>query len=231
MKKNITELKLNPINPRTITEENMERLILSVLLFPKMLSLRDIIINKDNVVLSGNQRLKALTSISTMDETKLDESLAKSSRFQNLAPNDEQQIKNYWKKWQEDPTVDVTIADTITPEEEKELLIKDNKEFGYFDMEAMKSIYDADTLAEFGLDVEEPIIDPDDDYQTGTSTPPTGQPDGPIYAEILRFGRNRVPVTESEYATLELLWNEYVESTGRFDGFITHILDKKESKE
>lgn len=235
MKKNISELKLNPINPRSITEDNMLRLTHSVLLFPKMLGIRDIIVNKDGVVLSGNQRLKALTAIAAMTDEKLEECLAQSTRYQKLDPKAEQPlVKAYWREWRQDPVVDVTIAEDLSEEEEKELLIKDNKEFGYFDMEAMKGIYDEETLAEFGLEYDAPTYDPadDQDHQAPSDTNTQGgEPEGPIYAEILRFGRNRVPVTEAELATLELMWNEYVETTGQYDGFITYVLDKKENKE
>jgi len=234
MKKLISELKLNPINPRTITKENMERLILSILLFPKMLTIRDIIINKDDMVLSGNKRTEGLTAIAAMTDEQLEEMLQKSPRYQKLDPKAEQPlVKLYWQKWRENPEVDVTVADNITEEEEKELLIKDNKEYGYFDMEAMKGIYDADTLAEFGLEVDTPTYDPtEDDPDRQAPTEGEGErQDGPIFAEILRFGRNRVPVTEAEYAALEMMWNEYVESTGQYDGFITYILDRKEKKD
>lgn len=56
MKKDIKELIINPINPRKIVVGQKRRLQQSIMLFPKMLYYRDIIVNKDNVVLAGNQR-------------------------------------------------------------------------------------------------------------------------------------------------------------------------------
>jgi len=55
----VTELKYNPYNPRTITEENFDKLKQSIKNFTKMLELRPIIIDSNNIVLGGNMRLKA----------------------------------------------------------------------------------------------------------------------------------------------------------------------------
>lgn len=59
----LTDLKENPDNPRLINNEALERLIRSIKEFPKMLVLRPIIVNKDNMVLGGNMRLKALKAL------------------------------------------------------------------------------------------------------------------------------------------------------------------------
>jgi ParB-like chromosome segregation protein Spo0J len=55
----VNDIYGNEDNPRTITDEKLKGLIESVKKFPKMLELRPIVINKDNVVLGGNMRLKA----------------------------------------------------------------------------------------------------------------------------------------------------------------------------
>lgn len=59
----IEKLKLNENNPRTISEEKLEKLKKSILEFPKMLELRPIIINEDYVVIGGNMRLTALIQL------------------------------------------------------------------------------------------------------------------------------------------------------------------------
>lgn len=46
MKIKIEELVINPINPRKIRIEQKRRLQQSIMLFPKMLGIRDIIVNK-----------------------------------------------------------------------------------------------------------------------------------------------------------------------------------------
>ena len=59
----IEKLKLNENNPRTISEEKLQKLKKSILEFPKMLELRPIIINEDYVVIGGNMRLTALIQL------------------------------------------------------------------------------------------------------------------------------------------------------------------------
>lgn len=55
----IKKIKPNPNNPRTITDENFEKLVKSVKEFPKMLELRPLVVDENMIVLGGNMRLKA----------------------------------------------------------------------------------------------------------------------------------------------------------------------------
>ena len=55
----IKKVKSNPNNPRTITDENFEKLLKSIKEFPKMLELRPLVVDENLVVLGGNMRLKA----------------------------------------------------------------------------------------------------------------------------------------------------------------------------
>jgi hypothetical protein len=55
----ITEIKLNPNNPRLIKGDNFNKLVNSIKEFPKMLEIRPIVVNDDMIVLGGNMRLKA----------------------------------------------------------------------------------------------------------------------------------------------------------------------------
>lgn len=59
----LSQIKLNPNNPRVIKDEKFAKLVKSITEFPKMMALRPIVINNDNVVLGGNMRLKALKEI------------------------------------------------------------------------------------------------------------------------------------------------------------------------
>ena len=49
----------NPSNPRTISEEKFKKLLRSVQDAPWMLKLRPIVVNKDGIILGGNQRYRA----------------------------------------------------------------------------------------------------------------------------------------------------------------------------
>ena len=59
----LTDIKPNPSNPRIIKDEKFKKLVQSIKDFPKMMSLRPIIIDGESVVLGGNMRLKALQEL------------------------------------------------------------------------------------------------------------------------------------------------------------------------
>ena len=59
----ISDIKLNPNNPRLIKDDKFRKLVKSIEEFPKMMALRPIVINADSVVLGGNMRLKALQQL------------------------------------------------------------------------------------------------------------------------------------------------------------------------
>jgi len=63
----ISEIKLNPDNPRTISNKDMELLIKSLKEFPEMLHLREIVVDENMVVLGGNMRLLALQKMGVSD--------------------------------------------------------------------------------------------------------------------------------------------------------------------
>ena len=55
----ISEVKMNPNNPRIIKDDKFHKLVKSIQEFPKMLEIRPIVVNQDMIVLGGNMRLKA----------------------------------------------------------------------------------------------------------------------------------------------------------------------------
>jgi ParB-like chromosome segregation protein Spo0J len=59
----LSTIKPNPNNPRIIKDDKFEKLKKSIKDFPKMMELRPMVINKDNIVLGGNMRLKALKEL------------------------------------------------------------------------------------------------------------------------------------------------------------------------
>lgn len=56
----LSSIKSNPNNPRVIKDDKFAKLVNSIKEFPKMMELRPMVINSDNIVLGGNMRLKAL---------------------------------------------------------------------------------------------------------------------------------------------------------------------------
>lgn len=56
----LSQIKSNPNNPRVKKDDKFQKLVKSIEDFPKMMSLRPMIINENNIVLGGNMRLEAL---------------------------------------------------------------------------------------------------------------------------------------------------------------------------
>ncbi len=63
----INQIKTNPSNPRFIKDDKFKKLVKSIKDFPKMMELRPIIIDENNMVLGGNMRLKALEELKYID--------------------------------------------------------------------------------------------------------------------------------------------------------------------
>lgn len=57
--KKISQIKINPDNPRIIKDDKFNKLVKSINEFPQMMEIRPIVVNADNIVLGGNMRLKA----------------------------------------------------------------------------------------------------------------------------------------------------------------------------
>lgn len=60
MKLPASQLVLNPDNPRVIKDEKYRKLVQSLKDFPEMADVREIVVNKDNVILGGNMRFRAM---------------------------------------------------------------------------------------------------------------------------------------------------------------------------
>ena len=80
-KVSISSITENAANPRTINKHKFQKLVNSVKQFPEMLSLRPIVVDKDNVILGGNMRYKAckelgLKQVYIIQATDLDDKQA-----------------------------------------------------------------------------------------------------------------------------------------------------------
>ena len=191
------------------------------MLFPKMLAVRDIIVNKDNVVLAGNQRTSILKEI--VNTTPLDWMvvLQENEKWTNLTETEREKVLEYWKNWAENPEVEVSVAE-LTEDEEKELIIKDNQEYGEFDYDILLHIYDDVNLINFGMD-EGLFYNPDDDDTVTTKI----KGSTPKKIDMLTFGKNGCSVTKEEYDILVKAYNDYIDMMGVNYGFVKSLLEKK----
>jgi len=159
----LTQVALNEANPRTITEPKMQKLVDSILVFPRMLELRPIVIDETFTALGGNMRLKALTIISGMSADQIRERLTGQSVFSKKAQGEQEAIVAYWQKWLTRPQAVVVQEQSLTEDEKKQFIIKDNVSFGQWDWVALGK-WDTEDLGAWGMDVWTP---PPTDWSNG----------------------------------------------------------------
>jgi len=56
----LTKIKPNPNNPRLIKDDKFKKLVQSLKDFPEMAEIREVVVNKDHMILGGNMRYKAM---------------------------------------------------------------------------------------------------------------------------------------------------------------------------
>lgn len=137
-KKDIRKLKPNPDNPRTMSEFMEGKLIESLLVFPKMLELRPILVNQEDVIVGGNGRVQCLNKILELDDNEIEDYMFNQKKFRMASDEEKTALLAFWAKWKKKPTVFVRILDNVSAEEEKEILVKDNLHYGEDDIEIMK---------------------------------------------------------------------------------------------
>lgn len=226
MKIKVTELVANPSNPRKISKEKKVRLKQSILLFPKMLYYRDITINKDKVVLGGNQRtdiLKEILNSSPMDWIL---TMSENEKWKKLSPAQQEKVVDYWKEWVENPLVEVSEANNLTDKEEKEFVFKDNEEFGEYDYDRLAKMYDQVSLINFGFD-EGLFYDPSEEDGVLKKMKNSASSKK---SNVLTFGKNSIAITKNEYETLLNIYNSYVDEEGVDFGFIKYLINRKKNK-
>lgn len=150
---NLSQIQVNGANPRIIKDDKFEKLICSILVLPKMLELRPIVVDNTFVALGGNMRYRALTAISDMDEEELKSRLSEARDFQKKTAAEQDNLIEYWLRWKDKPTAHIIKAIELSEEEQREFIIKDNVGYGEWDMDALANEWDAEELDDWGLDV------------------------------------------------------------------------------
>ena len=148
----LSQLSENVSNPRTITDTKLERLVESILVFPRMLSLRHIVVDENNVILGGNMRFRALSRISSMKFPTLKKMLSGSATFTKKTEFEREQLLDYWRAWLRSPVAPVSSAASLSSEERREFIIKDNVGFGAWDTDALSDEWSDIDFDEWGLD-------------------------------------------------------------------------------
>jgi DNA modification methylase len=149
----LSQIQVNGANPRKISDTKFDKLVNSILVLPKMLELRPIVVDNTFVALGGNMRYRALTAIADMDENEIKSRLADIRDFQKKTTAEQDYLVEYWLRWKDKPTSQIIKATELSEDEQREFIIKDNVGFGEWDMDALANEWDEKDLDDWGLDV------------------------------------------------------------------------------
>lgn len=149
----VTQVAVNAANPRLITEEKFHKLVISLLVFPKMLEYRPVVVDDKLTALGGNMRVKALQHINEMSLEEITQTFDANKDFQAKTEAEQGQIIAFWQAWKQQPTIPIIKASTLSEAEQKEFIIKDNVSFGKWDWDMLANEWETDKLIDWGMDV------------------------------------------------------------------------------
>lgn len=149
----ITQVAINAANPRTITEEKFNKLITSILVLPKMLEVRPVVVDSKFVALGGNMRIKALQAIVEMSADDIASRLAADKTYGAKSKAEQDALLAYWAEWLAEPYINAIVVDNFSEAEQKEFIIKDNVSFGKWDWDALANEWPEDMLDDWGLNL------------------------------------------------------------------------------
>lgn len=175
----LSQIQVNGANPRTIKNDKFEKLIRSILILPKMLELRPIVVDNTFTVLGGNMRLRALSAIADMSVDEVNERLARCQGFTQKTEAERDLLCAYWAKWLDSPTAEIIKASELTDAEQREFIIKDNIGYGEWDMDALANEWDTDELVDWGLDLWE--TPSENEGGSGSSSLPNSAPESSLF--------------------------------------------------
>lgn len=149
----LSQVRVNKANPRTITEKKLRLLVERLLAFPKMIEVRPVVVDNTMTALGGNMRVRALNLIAQMSIEEIKGTLTKTKDYQTLSKGEQEALIDRWQVWLDKPTVPVAKASQFSDAEKKQFIIADNASFGEWDYDALANEWDAADLTGWGLDV------------------------------------------------------------------------------
>ncbi len=149
----ITQVKINSENPRVITSDKFNKLVNSILVLPKMLEIRPIVVDNVMKALGGNMRLQALKEIAKWKPEALAQRLASLPDYNRKTEGERAALVEYWGNWLAKPQVHIINASELSEDERKQFMIKDNVQFGQWDYDKLANNWDNTRLNEMGMDV------------------------------------------------------------------------------
>lgn len=152
----LSQVKVNKANPRTITETKLRLLVERLLVFPKMIRLRPVVVDNTMTALGGNMRLRAFGLISEMSIEDIGKVVARTKNFQRMNKSERETLLSAWQIWLDKPTLEIVKASELSDAEKKEFIIADNASFGEWDYDRLGNEWDAENLNSWGVDVWNP---------------------------------------------------------------------------
>ena len=183
----LTQVKVNGENPRSITTDKFTKLVNSILVFPKMLAIRPVVVDNKMVALGGNMRLQALKAIAKMTHGDVCNRLATVADFVKKGDGERDKIVKYWADWLQKPVIEIINASELTEDERKQFVIKDNVSFGTWDYDALANKWEEASLNDWGMDVWNaqptsfaPMQSATPAYQPAPAVPDASEEDDPM---------------------------------------------------
>lgn len=219
----LSQVKVNGDNPRTITNDKLNKLINSILVFPKMLTIRPVVVDDKMVALGGNMRLNALKLIAKMTPEELGTRLAAIADYLRKSEGERITIAAYWEEWLQKPVVEIIKASDLTEDERKQFIIKDNVAFGTWDYDVLANKFDDKLLGDWGMDVwtTQPTT-----FDGGVSndiveasSPSSNEDDGNINTGVEYRAEYRLEIIIENEVEQEKLYNELSER-----GYLCRVL-------
>ena len=152
----LSQVKVNKANPRTITKTKLRLLVERLLVFPKMIRLRPVVVDNTMTALGGNMRLRAFGLISEMSIEDIGKVVARTKNFQLMNKSEREALLSAWQVWLDKPTLEIVKASELSDAEKKEFIIADNASFGEWDYDRLGNVWDAEDLNSWGVDVWNP---------------------------------------------------------------------------
>lgn len=149
----LSQVRANAANPRTITSDKFTKLVNSILVFPKMLELRPIVVDSKMLSLGGNMRGNALKAIAKMTPEEIATRLSSLADYQRKSKPERNKLIEYWGKWLEAPFAFIIKANEFTEDERQQFIVKDNVSYGQWDYDLLANNFDNKKLEDWGMDV------------------------------------------------------------------------------
>lgn len=206
----LSQIQVNGANPRTIKNDKFEKLIRSILILPKMLELRPIVVDNTFTVLGGNMRLRALSAIAEMSPAEINTRLGECSGYAQKTEAERDLLRSHWEKWLDRPTAHVIKASELTDAEQREFIIKDNVGYGEWDMDALANEWDTEELVDWGLDLWEDKSE--GESGNGSSSLPNSAPESSLFDRFVVPPFSILDTRKGYWQTRKKLWRSKVTS-------------------